>query len=240
MHCCGSRVVLKKSSLGTQFFAHSKKGVCITAPESVEHLFAKSQVATSLIGTDWSARTEVTGKSPMGEQWIADVLLNAGSKKVAIEIQWSPQDQEETQRRQKRYKDSGIRGLWLFRKPTNLLSEKHTPTFLLEVDIATKLAKVKLQSDFFPLLPTLILICVVKKIGHKLIELKTFYSRQYEWICEGTRLKSNTTFRNMVLIKLVGNAINQPRIITEIVFRWIKFIKVRVGLQGDYPILIRQ
>ncbi|MBK7502520.1 MAG: hypothetical protein IPI14_07715 [Polaromonas sp.] len=151
MHCCGSRVVLKKSSLGTQFFAHSKKGVCITAPESVEHLFAKSQVATSLIGTDWSARTEVTGKSPMGEQWIADVLAERGSKKVAIEIQWSPQDQEETQRRQKRYKDSGIRGLWLFRKPTNLLSEKHTPTFLLEVDIATKLAKVKLQSyDFFP------------------------------------------------------------------------------------------
>ena len=147
MHCCDSRVVLKKSSLGTQFFAHAKKGVCITAPESVEHLFAKSQVASALNGTDWSARTEVMGITPAGEQWTADVLAERESKKVAIEIQWSPQNQDETQRRQKRYDESGVLGLWLFKKPTNLLSEKHTPAFLLEVDVAAKVAKVKLQSD---------------------------------------------------------------------------------------------
>lgn len=155
MHCCDAGVTLKTSSLGTKFFAHLRKGECVTQPETAEHLFAKSLVASALSGTEWNARTEVSGETSEGERWVADVLAEKGEKRVAIEIQWSPQSLEETKRRQARYKQSRVRGLWLLRRPTQLLIEQETPAFLLVVDVKEKRAIVKLPSDrFFGLLNT--------------------------------------------------------------------------------------
>ena len=114
--CCNSPLILKRSRRGTPFFAHMKRGTCATAPETEEHLVLKRIVVEAARRRGWTADTEVTGITPAGEQWRADVLAQDDLRKVAVEIQWSGQTNDETWRRQERYKRCGIRGLWLFRR----------------------------------------------------------------------------------------------------------------------------
>jgi hypothetical protein len=116
MTCCNAAVVLKRSKLGTQFFAHKAKGMCATAPEREEHLILKQEAVLAARRNGWQANTEVSGRTPDGEEWRADMLAEKGKHKVAVEIQWSGQSNEETVTRQERYKKSGIRCLWLMRQ----------------------------------------------------------------------------------------------------------------------------
>lgn len=122
MPCCPSPVVMKTSSLGTKFFAHSAKG-CAAAPETEEHLLLKQIAAGAARKAGWNCTTEVAGSTPTGEGWTADVLAQKGKHKIAIEIQWSRQTAEETRYRQERYRQSGVRCLWLFRRSGFPISE---------------------------------------------------------------------------------------------------------------------
>jgi len=115
--CCNSDVLLKTSNLGTQFFSHKPDFHCSTAPETAEHRNIKSLAVEVARRYGWTAKTEVSGVSPSGKAWRADVLAEKGQKsRIAIEIQWSKQSHEETHNRQTIYKESGIRCLWLFRQ----------------------------------------------------------------------------------------------------------------------------
>lgn len=133
MPCCGAGVVLRTSKLGTRHFAHARRGPCETAPETAEHLLAKMAVVEGIRSTAWEAMPEQSGQTPSGEDWRADVLAAKGRVKVAFEIQWSRQDGDETDRRQRRYAEAGVRGLWLFRQ-RDFPTRKEIPSFRLDFD----------------------------------------------------------------------------------------------------------
>lgn len=150
MPCCGSAVVLRTSPLGTRHFAHSRRGPCTTAPESAEHLLAKLVIIDGIRRTAWAAKPEQEGSTASGDKWKADVLAMKDSTKnqVAFEVQWSRQTDEETRQRQTRYKDAGVRGLWLFRQ-YDFPMEKGTPAFRLIFDEKTKSFLVAIPSPFY-------------------------------------------------------------------------------------------
>jgi hypothetical protein len=150
MPCCGASVVLKESKLGTRYFAHARRGPCTTAPESAEHLLAKSAVVRGIRQTAWNAFPEQGGETPTGDPWRADVLAVKGTGRVAFEIQWSRQDADETERRQARYAAAGVRGLWFFRQHDFPVA-KDTPAFRLAFEEASREFRVLLPSpDYSP------------------------------------------------------------------------------------------
>jgi len=148
MPCCGAAVVLRTSKLGTRHFAHARRGPCTTAPETAEHLLAKMAIVEGIRMTDWAALPEQAGCTPEGADWRADVMAVKGQAKVAIEVQWSRQDADETRRRQDRYTAGGVRGLWLFRQADFPLG-KDIPAFRLLFDGKAKCFRVALPSPCY-------------------------------------------------------------------------------------------
>lgn len=145
MACCGAGVVLRESKLGTRHFAHARRGPCSTAPETAEHLLAKRMVIEGIRATDWLPRPEQSGVTRQGEAWRADVLAVKRLARVAFEIQWSRQQADETERRQRRYADAGVRGLWLFRQH-DLPVSRDIPAFRLALDATARRFHVQLPS----------------------------------------------------------------------------------------------
>jgi competence protein CoiA len=135
MICCQSPVVLKRSHRGKQFFAHKAIGGCVSFPESEAHRFLKELAVNAARAHGWSAATEMIGTTPSGKQWKADVLAEKGKFKVAIEIQLSNQTDEELLWRQKRYSESGIRGLWLCRRAPDMSASQELPLARIEGDL---------------------------------------------------------------------------------------------------------
>lgn len=148
MPCCGAGVVLRESKLGTRHFAHARRGDCATAPETAEHLLAKHLVVAGIRRTSWAAHTERTGQTPAGDEWRADVLAEKGKAKVAFEIQWSAQPDDETVRRQERYAAAGVRGLWLFRQ-RKFPTTKQIPAFRLAFKPEEQAFQVLLPSPLY-------------------------------------------------------------------------------------------
>ena len=136
MPCCDASVVMRISTRGLKFFAHKSRGPCQSAPETEEHLGLKTLAAQAAQRAGWTCSTEASGSSPSGETWTADVLAHKGEAKVAVEIQWSPQTNEEGLHRQERYHQSGVRCLWLFRRSGFPVS-KNFPAARVSGDLTT-------------------------------------------------------------------------------------------------------
>ncbi len=117
MPCCEAQAIPKTSKRGTQFFAHNARRNCQWRSETEEHLYLKALAVRIARSHGWDAQTEVSGTTPYREKWIADVLAQKGEERIAIEVQWSGQVNEETLRRQRKYAESGVKGIWLLRQP---------------------------------------------------------------------------------------------------------------------------
>lgn len=118
---CGAEAVVKTSHRGTQFFAHHRtptddnhKG------ESAEHLAVKTAVLRAAQTLGWDGVPEFPADD---RQWIADVMLSKGARRVAIEVQMSGQTADEYVYRQGRYAAEGIECIWLVRRNDERLIE---------------------------------------------------------------------------------------------------------------------
>lgn len=138
MSCCGNKAIPKISKLGTQYFAHARRNDCTSVNETKEHLQLKAIVAQIATKEGWKVITEKKGENSDGEVWIADVFCSKGRAKLAFEIQWSYQAEEEYQRRTNKYDKSGVRCAWLYRiisnKNEELSDSRHMPCFGFKVD----------------------------------------------------------------------------------------------------------
>lgn len=133
---CGQLGVPKTSKLGFQYFAHKPGADCTHhagGPESAEHLALKAAVEAAVEGCGWTATLEYAGPQ---RSWIADVLAEKEGRRVAIEIQLSPQQPAEFVRRQERYKASGLECIWLV-APLNRQNAGGVPSYVI-VDSADK------------------------------------------------------------------------------------------------------
>ncbi|SDW00138.1 Competence protein CoiA-like family protein [Pseudomonas syringae] len=113
MPCCASRAVLKTSMNGVQFFAHYSEE-CATAPETIWHVEAKDLVFGALKLFGLAPRSEVAGGAGK-DRWKADVYVEIGERRIAIELQRSYQHLRDFVRRQERYARWGVECYWLVR-----------------------------------------------------------------------------------------------------------------------------
>lgn len=108
---CGTAGVPVELKSGTRFFRH--KSACDLhegGPETAEHLTTKAVVARIARELGWEATIEAAA---LDRSWIADVLLEKNGRRVAVEVQWSPQSTFDFERRTARYEQDGIRCQWL-------------------------------------------------------------------------------------------------------------------------------
>ncbi|WP_197023373.1 competence protein CoiA [Arthrobacter sp. MA-N2] len=128
---CGQPGVPKTSKLGFQYFAHKRGADCILhagAPESAEHLALKAAAEAAAKACGWASTIEYPGPQ---RSWIADVLAEKDGRRVAIEIQLSPQQPTEFVRRQERYEASGIECIWLV-APHNKRNAAQVPSYVIK------------------------------------------------------------------------------------------------------------
>jgi hypothetical protein len=134
--CCGVECYARDRQ-GTRHFVHKHVGNCSTGKgETMEHLLLKARILRGCRNAGYEVDTEVDG-----DGWRADVLATKGKIKVAFEVQWSPQTYEETVERQKKYEDSNVRGVWLFRKmpdqtvsSTDVQLKRYIPMFQIDLE----------------------------------------------------------------------------------------------------------
>jgi hypothetical protein len=108
--------VLKQNRSGTRWFqARPGERDPNYKPESAAHEMAKIWMVRALRAAGYSAEVEQYGTTPDGEAWEADVYLEIGNRKVAIEVQLSQQTFDDYLFRTQRYARSGVKVVWLVR-----------------------------------------------------------------------------------------------------------------------------
>lgn len=123
---CGQPGKASVSKLGLKFFAHKTGVECgmHEGGETPEHLELKSLLADAARAAGWEAVLEFPS---VDRDWIADVMVSKGGRRIALEVQWSRQSSEDFTRRQKRYEADGVECLW-FVAPKNTGNASTAPS----------------------------------------------------------------------------------------------------------------
>lgn len=106
----GMTAVPRSGKSVVQHFSHRPGEAGTTEPETAHHIRAKRAVRDVAIARGWQAQIEA--RHPDGA-WIADVLLTRDGRRVAFEVQWSPQTIGEYEARTSRYRESAVEVVWL-------------------------------------------------------------------------------------------------------------------------------
>ncbi|WP_458363645.1 competence protein CoiA family protein [Aurantimonas coralicida] len=149
MGCCGARAVLKTSLYGVRFAAHYSNE-CVAAPETIWHVAAKDTVLGALVALGIPARQEVLGGTGQA-RWIADVLAEVGTRKIAFELQRSYLHFRDFERRQKRYRLDGVECFWLLQEQVAQPLIKAIIRKRMKEEFGGKLP----EGSFYPVLPSL-------------------------------------------------------------------------------------
>ena len=86
------------------------------SPELSWHREGKARVLAALAACGIDAREDVSGVTPGGTKWKADVLFTVNGRSVTVQLQRGYQPLREFRRRQQRFAESGIECFWLFRR----------------------------------------------------------------------------------------------------------------------------
>lgn len=144
MVCCGAEVTLRKTKLGTQYFAHSRKEGCEADTDTAEVMLARGVIAKAVRRAGWNVSVETAGALGSQDGWTLDVLANReGGKPVAFKVQWGRLSLDEVARYQALSQAAGIRTLWLMRQQSIPVG-KATPAFRLSHDAEANMCVVSL------------------------------------------------------------------------------------------------
>lgn len=135
--CCGAPVIVRTAQGKTPHFVHKvvPTGCDGERRETPEHRRLKEVIAKEAADTyEWDVETEAIHRDPLTQSvlWRADVLACRRKVAVAFEVQLSHADFEEMGRRQKRYKDAGVRGLWFVRTKKGFPVSQELPIFPID------------------------------------------------------------------------------------------------------------
>ena len=149
MTCCGADVTLRQTKLGTQYFAHAKKGSCPAGTDPAEVLLAREVIAKAVRRAGWNVSVEAAGTSSGEDGWTVDVLASReGGKPVAFKLQWGRLPLDEVSRFQSVFQAAGIRTLWLMRQQS-IPVEKAAPAFRLGHDADANMCVVSLPGPYY-------------------------------------------------------------------------------------------
>ena len=152
--CCASPVGLRISSTGLPHFFHLRRpGNCCYEAETEMHLRVKEAIAKAARAAGWAAETEARrAEFAGGEAWTADVLAIRRAASIAFEVQLSAQTWAETILRQRCYRQSGVRGLWLFANKSYDVCEE-IPSFQLRATEQPDQFEIRLTPPSLPPAP---------------------------------------------------------------------------------------
>jgi hypothetical protein len=135
--CCGAPLSIRIAEGKAPHFVHqvTPENCDVERRETPEHRRLKHLIAETAIRTyEFDVETEAREVDPVTGRalWQADVLVLMKRAAVAFEVQLSNADYEHMSERQARYKQSGVRGLWLVHTRKGFPQSKALPVFTLE------------------------------------------------------------------------------------------------------------
>jgi len=108
-----------------------------------EHDYIKKLIYSTCNDVGIEAKEEYSGKG-----WRADVMVNTGSRKIAFEVQTSPQSLIKTKERQAKYLKDDIIACWLFTKESrNWTEDPDLPLFKINIQDEKYFVSLKKRRD---------------------------------------------------------------------------------------------